>query len=216
MGVSIGSGVAFGIGPPGSTGAGITPPPTPYSIQYLVVAGGGAGGYGTSGGGGAGGLLQGSTILTAGTAYTIQIGAGGVNPGSPAPGARGGDGFSSNISGSGFTAITTTGGGGGGGAAGPLLAGDPGGSGGGASSSSGSFGTATGSPGSVGVAGPQGYPGGPGNPANGGGGSGGSGVVIIAVPTPNYPGAYGPQATTPPSAPGMTVITFTAPGTYTA
>ena len=268
-----------------------------YLIQYLVVAGGGAGGYGTSGGGGAGGLLQGSTILTAGTAYTIQIGAGGVNPGSPAPGARGGDGFSSNISGSGFTAITTTGGGGGGGAAGPLLAGDPGGSGGGASESSGSFGTATGSPGSVGVAGPQGYPGGPGNPpngggggggaggggtvatglvagggggggagvtwpytgttyaggggawyggpggaggggagggpstsglagspghgggggaGNGGGGSGGSGVVIIAVPTPNYPGAYGPQATTPPAAPGMTVITFTAPGTYTA
>jgi hypothetical protein len=47
-------------------------------------------------------------------------------------------------------------------------------------------------------------------------GAGGSGVVILAVPTPQYPGAYAPQATTPPSAPGMTVITFTAPGTYTA
>jgi hypothetical protein len=46
--------------------------------------------------------------------------------------------------------------------------------------------------------------------------AGGSGVIILAVPTPNYPGAYGPQATTPPAAPGMTVITYTSSGTYTA
>ena len=54
-------------------------------------------------------------------------------------------------------------------------------------------------------------------PAVQNGGTGGSGVVILAVPTPNYPGsAPGATVTTPPSAPGMTVITFTAPGTYTA
>jgi hypothetical protein len=46
--------------------------------------------------------------------------------------------------------------------------------------------------------------------------AGGSGVIILAVPTPNYPGAYGPQATTPPAAPGMTVITYTSSGSYTA
>jgi hypothetical protein len=57
--------------------------------------------------------------------------------------------------------------------------------------------------------------GGAGYPAPGNGGSGGSGVVIIFVPTPNYPGAYGPQASNPGNAPGMTLITFTAPGTYT-
>jgi hypothetical protein len=49
------------------------------------------------------------------------------------------------------------------------------------------------------------------------GGAGGPGTVILAVPTPNYPGsAPGATVTTPPAAPGYTVITFTAPGTYTA
>jgi hypothetical protein len=50
-----------------------------------------------------------------------------------------------------------------------------------------------------------------------GGGNGGSGVVIIAVPTPSYPGsAPGATVTTPPAAPGKTVLTFTSSGTYTA
>jgi hypothetical protein len=49
------------------------------------------------------------------------------------------------------------------------------------------------------------------------GGNGGSGVVKFAIPTPNYPGsAPGAAVSTPPSAPGMTVITYTAPGTFTA
>jgi hypothetical protein len=42
-------------------------------------------------------------------------------------------------------------------------------------------------------------------------------VVILAVPTPNYPGsAPGATVTTPPSAPGMTVLTYTSSGSYTA
>jgi Putative Ig domain len=49
------------------------------------------------------------------------------------------------------------------------------------------------------------------------GGNGYQGVVILAIPTPGYPGsAPGATITTPPAAPGMTVLTFTAPGTYTA
>jgi hypothetical protein len=38
----------------------------------------------------------------------------------------------------------------------------------------------------------------------------------LAVPNSNYPGGYAPRASTPASAPGMTVLTYTAPGTYTA
>ena len=275
MGVSIGSGVAFGIGPPGSTGAGITPPPTSYSIQYLVVAGGG-------------GVLAYNTTLVPGTTYTITVGAGGAG-GTYSTQIPSSSGCNSSITGGTLTGIVAIGGGSGQG-------GSPGGSGGG-NNGGGAIGSATGYPspaplfytptgaqgypgtiggapappaaqpgyltgggggggggtnGSGGVGytwpytattyagggaggvtcGNSGGPGGggarwtPGTPGKGGGGggadyrqngySGGDGVVIIAVPTPNYPGAYGPQATTPPSAPGMTVITFTAPGTYTA
>ena len=53
--------------------------------------------------------------------------------------------------------------------------------------------------------------------ASGNSGAGGSGVIILAVPTPAYPGsAPGATVTTPPAAPGMTVITYTSSGTYTA
>jgi hypothetical protein len=49
------------------------------------------------------------------------------------------------------------------------------------------------------------------------GGSGGSGVVILAIPTPSYPGsAPGATVSTPPAAPGKTIVTFTNSGTYTA
>jgi hypothetical protein len=42
-------------------------------------------------------------------------------------------------------------------------------------------------------------------------------VVILAVPTASYPGsAPGATVTTPPAAPGMTVLKFTTSGTYTA
>jgi hypothetical protein len=45
------------------------------------------------------------------------------------------------------------------------------------------------------------------------GGTGGSGVVILAVPTPVYPSvvATGAAVSTPPSAPGLTVLTYTSP-----
>jgi len=69
-----------------------------------------------------------------------------------------------------------------------------------------------------------------GTPGRGGGGggtsyftatqtnaAGGDGVVILAVPTPRYPGsAPGAAVTTPPAAPGMTVLTYTSSGSYTA
>jgi len=49
------------------------------------------------------------------------------------------------------------------------------------------------------------------------GGSGGSGIVILSIPTPRYPGsAPGATVTTPPAAPGKTVLTFNSSGTYTA
>jgi hypothetical protein len=43
--------------------------------------------------------------------------------------------------------------------------------------------------------------------------SGGSGTVIIAVPTPVYPtiSAPGAAVSTPPAAPGLTVLTYTTP-----
>jgi hypothetical protein len=42
-------------------------------------------------------------------------------------------------------------------------------------------------------------------------------VVILAVPTPNYPGtAPGASVTTPPAAPGKTVLIYTSSGSYTA
>ena len=51
-----------------------------------------------------------------------------------------------------------------------------------------------------------------------GGGQGGSGTVILAIPTPFYPGSA-PGAsnvsTSFPGAPGMTVITYTTPSPST-
>jgi hypothetical protein len=48
------------------------------------------------------------------------------------------------------------------------------------------------------------------------GGSGGPGVVILAVPTPSYPGtAPGASVTNPPAAPGYTVLTYVGPGSFT-
>jgi hypothetical protein len=55
------------------------------------------------------------------------------------------------------------------------------------------------------------------SPYIGSGGSGGSGVVILSIPTPNYPGsATGATVTTPPAAPGQTVLTFNSSGTFTS
>jgi hypothetical protein len=53
----------------------------------------------------------------------------------------------------------------------------------------------------------------PASPSPSNGAAGGSGVVILAIPTPNYPGMSAPGAavSTPPAAPGLTVLTYTTP-----
>jgi hypothetical protein len=133
-----------------------------YSVNYLVVGGGGGGGYQIAGGGGAGGVISATTSLTAGTAYTITVGAGGAGSTS-APVVNSGTSSS-------FSTFGTGVGGGGGGSAGAAAA--SGGSGGGGSYVSP---YQTGGSGTSG----QGFGGGTGQngtPASGGGGGGASAV----------------------------------------
>ena len=52
--------------------------PVPYTVEYLVIAGGGAGAGIGGGGGGAGGFLSGSISVTPGVAYTLTVGSGGT------------------------------------------------------------------------------------------------------------------------------------------
>jgi len=59
--------------------------------------------------------------------------------------------------------------------------------------------------------------GGPGESSNSPGQAGRPGVIIFVMPSAKYPGsAPGATVTTPPAAPGMTVVTFTNSGTFTA
>ena len=53
---------------------------------------------------------------------------------------------------------------------------------------------------------------------SGNGGAGGPGIVFVAVPNSAYPGITGSGYTTltPSAAPGMTILRFTAPGSFTA
>ena len=76
--------------------------PAPYSIDFLVIAGGAGGG---SGGGGAGGYRTSTQTVSIGTAITVTVGDGG---------AQITNGSNSSISGSGLSTITSTGGGKGG------------------------------------------------------------------------------------------------------
>ena len=123
---------------------------TPLIVNYLVIAGGAGGGGNEGGGGGAGGLRtsygnngggggsETQLTLTAGTNYTVTIGAGGTQPVPTGAGAapygytQGGDGNNSV-----FANITSTGGGGGGtgisAQSPPMEPGRDGGSGGGGS-----------------------------------------------------------------------------------
>jgi hypothetical protein len=160
---------------------------TGYQVNYLVVAGGGLGGTSGAfscpikpGGGGAGGLLQGTFCMGPGIIYTVQVG-GGIdgtptitplspsNSFSPTP-----TGYSSNISGSNLSTITTVGGGRGQSSIGSYASAPGGSGGGGVSTQVGSV--AVGSPG-IGIAGTQGYPGAAASPSQGGGGgAGGAGV----------------------------------------
>ena len=138
----------------------------PYSVDFLVIAGGGAGGYDYGGGGGAGGYRTSTQTVTGGTVITVTVGDGGAG------GAGiGASGSNSSISGSGLTTITSAGGGGGGT---PINVGVDGGSGGGGARAGGGAGnTPSTSP-------SQGNNGGSGNsspPQYGSAGGGGAGAV---------------------------------------
>ena len=156
--------------------------PAPYSVDFLVIAGGGSGGYGAaasesaSGGGaggyrssnatygytGGGGTAESNLGFSSGNVYTITVGGGGV---ATSNATKQSSGSNSSISGTGITTITSTGGGGGG--TWSLGTGLNGGSGGGAYNST-SFGSGTAN---------QGYNGGTSSAATNGSGGGGAGAV---------------------------------------
>ena len=108
--------------------------PVPYSIDFLVVAGGG--GSATYGAGGAGGYRTSTQTVTGGTVITVTVGDGGTaGTGDPSI-TKGSNGSDSSISGSGLTTITSAGGGAGG-SQGPVGTGSAGGSGGSGSGAAG-------------------------------------------------------------------------------
>jgi hypothetical protein len=150
---------------------------SPYSVQYLVVAGGAAGGAGFgggAGGGGAGGYRSSVTGESSGggssaespitvqplTAYTVTIGAGGAPVNGNVLGTNGGNSV--------FGSITSLGGGG----ASSQIAGASGGCGGGGGELSGV------TAGGAGTSG-QGYAGGTGNFSGGNAGAGGGGAGAV-------------------------------------
>ena len=143
--------------------------PVPYSIDFLVIAGGGGGGS-EGAGGGAGGYRTSTQSVGAGTVITVTVGDGGAG-GSGA--GSGSVGSNSSISGSGLTTITSAGGGFGGGNGATGGNGGSGGGGGnnGATSPAGSGNTPSTTP-------SQGNNGGSstGAPYGGGGGGGAGGV----------------------------------------
>jgi hypothetical protein len=94
----------------------------PYSVDFLVIAGGGGGGGNFGGGGGAGGYRLSTQSVSVGTVITVTVGDGGGGGSN-----TGTNGSNSSISGTGLSTITSAGGGAG--AQGP--AGLNGGSGGG-------------------------------------------------------------------------------------
>jgi len=183
---------------------------------------GGAGQPGGSGGGGSGGTVGPSGNPTGGpggssTPGQGNGGGGGGNASVPlgnwGGGGGGGGRGGSGTPGGNATPSSATGGPGGAGSTWPFTGSTYAGGGGGTGT-----GPQQGSGGSGG-GGPAFNPGSNNTGGGGGGqsGAGGSGVVILAVPTPNYPGsAPGATVTTPPAAPGKTVLTFTSSGTYTA
>jgi hypothetical protein len=135
--------------------------PQPYSIDFLVVAGGAGGGSNYGAGGGAGGYRTSTQSFATGTVITVTVGDGGATATS---------GSNSSISGSGLTTITSAGGGKGG--SNFLENGTSGGSGGGAAGATytgGSGNTPSTSP-SQGNNGGNGAGGSGGHPTGGGGG----------------------------------------------
>ena len=115
--------------------------PVPYSVDFLVVAGGGGAGGANgatydypAGAGGAGGFITSTQSVFLGTVITVTVGDGGSGR-TNGTATRGANGSDSSISGSGLTTITSAGGGGGGastvGHSNPVNSGGAGGSGGG-------------------------------------------------------------------------------------
>jgi hypothetical protein len=163
-----------------------------YLVTYHLVAGGGGGASNWGGGGGAGGLVNCTTTLTIGTAYTITVGAGGAGGGND-----GTNGCNSSITGAPLTPTSYVAIGGGGGGANQsgssADAGKSGGSGGGGSgwpggAAGGGGATQPSSPsGGFGNGGGSGSGGASQAAAGGGGGAGGGG----ATATPNNGGAGG-------------------------
>jgi hypothetical protein len=156
--------------------------PVPYSIEFLVVAGGGGGGSGTGyngcGGGGAGGYRTSTQNVSIGTVITVTVG-GAVSAGT--------SGSNSSISGSGLTTITSAGGGrGGGGTSGASQAGGSGGGGGNGDGASGN--TPSTSP-SQGNNGGTYDPGG--EHGGGGGGAGANGSNGVTSPASGGAGGIG-------------------------
>jgi hypothetical protein len=172
--------------------------PIPYSIDFLVVAGGGSGGRGTGtndccGGGGAGGYRTSTQTVTVGTVITVTVGDGGAAVSSS--NTKGISGSNSSISGSGLTTITSAGGGGAA-ANNPNGDGLSGGSGGGAGG--GLFNLIGGSGNTPNTSPSQGNNGGNGNTsgpsdhgAAGGGGAGAVGVNATSSPATSGAGGAG-------------------------
>ena len=209
-----------------------------FGITTITAIGGGGGGAGglpfanttgLSGGSGGGGAMEGSPGLSGGGGLAngspgigvagtqgFPGGAAGVagDRGSAAGGAGGTGGsaaggpgatwpFTGNIYGGGGAYTNQTPAPGGGGRSTPLLTGNP---------TPALVNGSTNTGGGAGVAIGTGA-----LPYLFNGGVGGSGIVILAVPTPNYPGsAPGAVVTNPPAAPGRTVLTYNSSGTYTA
>jgi hypothetical protein len=218
--------IQVGTGGAASVGTGINGFSSNISLSGVTtvttVGGGGGWGWptanpanpGGSGGGGAGTPVgagvpgqgyPGGAGLNDGNGGGGGGGAGGIGgatqPGGSGPGGSGGAGYTWPITGSTYAS------GGGGGSYGAVVATPGGGSGSGPL-------LAAGSTPNTGGGGGGGYA--------GMGSAGAPGVVIIAIPTPFYagpsthPASPSVTVTTPPAAPGMTVLKYGSPGTYTA
>ena len=189
----------------------------------IGAPGTGKGGPGGSGGGPGSGISP--PVNFPGGAGTCGQGFGGGGGGPTAAGSGGGAGGTGFIrtptgapSGAGYTwpytGVTYASGGGYGGF--PLLSVAPGGGGIGGPPT-GPYCGAPGVASSGGGGGGGGRAPGPAPTGRGKGGRGGSGVIILAVPNVAYPTVSAPGATvsTPPNAPGMTVLTYATPGPST-
>jgi len=141
----------------------ITTAPYTYSASYLIIAGGGGGSHSVTppqfSGGGAGGVLTSTVSVSAGTTYTITVGAAGAAGGS---------------NGTNSTAFSLTAIGGGGGGGGGMGVGGSGGSGGGQGGSGGG-GTPNNAAGTSGQGNQGGSGTGPQDAAGGGGGQSSAG-----------------------------------------